>query len=1120
VLRITSKSTRAKQPRPLWQNRDYILLLSGQTISSFGTQASQLAFPLLILTLTHSPIYAGLIGAIRLIPYVVLGLLAGAWVDRVDRKRLMISCDIIRALVLGSIPLLSLFGMLTPIQLYVAALVEGSLYVFFNIAETSCLPNVVPKEQLTTALAQDRVANGAASLLGPSLGGTLYSFHQLFPFLVDAISYTISVISLLFVRTSFQREKRIVAQRKISTEIAEGLHWLWRQPLIRFITFSGVVVNFLYAGNTLLVITLLQRQKASSVVIGLILAVGSVGQIAGSLLGPIIQKRFGYRHIAIGLAWGFFVSWSLYLFAFTPLLIGIITALLYLNLPIQIVAVSTICAMLIPDEMRGRVTSVIQTIAWCAMPLSNLANGALLQLVGPMETILLFSGGFLIIAVVISVNPHIRNAPSWAELQRLHDLAKEAHEIHSQEETRAISHQGSVHVIEEQLKAESLDFSGAKSSNLLSKPSLQQAIDEQVKLLLQRNLEINGKQKKSEHHETVQIINRLALLYCKQGKYKQAEPLLQRALAICEQHLGSKHPETAQNLNSLAVLYYELGKYKQAKPLLQHALNIREQQLGAEHPETAQSLNSLALLYCKRSKYKQAKQLLKRALVIRKQHVGAEHPDTAQSFSSLALLYYELGKYKQAEQLLRRSLAICEQQLGAEHPETAQSLNGLAQLYYEQGKYKQAKLLSQRALAIQEQHLEFDHPQIAQSLNTLAVLYYEQGEYKQAKPLLQRALAIRKQQLGSKHPETAQSFNSLAMLYCKQGKYEQAEPLLQRALAIREQHLGPEHPETAQSLNSLALLYYEQGKYKQAESLLRRAFAIRKQQLGPEHPKTVQSLNLLLKDLSELRSQQNQTVPLRRAIPSELLEESEHLDTEPLEDTAQMHSHNNPAVPLYQRNLNTSAFQFKPKDSSRAIGFDKVQGLNNLAILYSERGKNDLAEPFLQHALSISEQQLGPEHPDTLQSLNNLAALYYKQGKYEQAEPLYQRALSISERHLGPEHPDTAKNLNNLAVLYRKQDKYKRAEPLYQRALTINEQQLGPEHPETVQILNNLAILYRKQGKYEQAKPLYQRALHISERQLGSQHPQTEKLRQNYFFLLRTMGYEDQARQAELVKRS
>jgi tetratricopeptide (TPR) repeat protein len=1057
-----------------------------------------------------------MIGAIRLVPYVALGLIAGAWIDRVDRKRVMISCDVMRVLVLGSVSLMSLFGQLTLIQLYVAALVEGSLYVFFNIAEMSCLPHVVPEEQIPAALGQNQASEGAANLLGPSLGGILYSLHQSLPFLVDAISYAISTISLLFIRTSFQSERQVVAQRKLSTEIAEGFHWLWQQPLMRSIAFSSIGVNFFFAGNTLLVITLLQQQKASSVVIGLMLAMGSIGQIAGSLLGPIIQKHFSYRQIITGMTWGIFLSWSLYLFTSTLLLIGIATAALYLNLPIQIVATSTVCAMLIPDEMRGRVSSVLRIISWCSIPLGSLATGALLQLVGPMETTLLFSGGFLIMAVMISVNPHIRNAPSWAELQRL----KEARKVHSQEETRAISHQGNFRIIEEQLKAESLDFSGVKSSNLLSKPSLQRAIDEQVKLLLQRNLEINGKQKKSEHHETVQILNRLAMLYCRQGKYKQAEPLLQRALAICEQHLGSEHPETAQNLNSLAVLYYKLGKYKQAKPLLQHALDIREQQLGPEHPETAQSLNSLALLHCKRSKYKQAKQLLKRALVIRKQHLGAEHPDTAQSFSSLALLYYEQGKYKQAELLLRRSLAICEQQLGSEHPDTAQSLNSLALLYYELGKYKQAKQLSQRALAIREQYLEPDHPEIAQSLNTLAVLYYEQGEYKQAKPLLQRALAIRKHQLGSKHPETAQSFDSLAMLYCKQGKYEQAEPLLQRALAIREQHLGPEHPETAQSLNSLALLYYEQGKYKQAESLLRRAFAIRKQQLGPEHPKTVQSLNLLLKDLSELRSQQNQTVPLRRAIPSELLEESEHLDTEPLEDPAQMHSHNNPAVPLYQRNLNTNAFQFKPKDPSRAIGFDKVQGLNNLAILYSERGKNDLAEPFLQHALSISEQQLGPEHPETVQSLNNLAALYYKQGKYEQAEPLYQRALSISERHLGPEHPDTAKNLNNLAVLYRKQGKYKRAEPLYQRALTINEQQLGPEHPETVQILNNLAVLYRKQGKYEQAKPLYQRALHISERQLGSQHPQTEKLRQNYFFLLRTMGYEDQSRQAELVKRS
>ena len=100
-----------------------------------------------------------------------------------------------------------------------------------------------------------------------------------------------------------------------------------------------------------------------------------------------------------------------------------------------------------------------------------------------------------------------------------------------------------------------------------------------------------------------------------------------------------------------------------------------------------------------------------------------------------------------------------------------------------------------------------------------------------------------------------------------------------------------------------------------------------------------------------------------------------------------------------------------------------------------------------------------PEHPRTATSLNNLALLYEAQGKYEQAEPLLQRALAIWEQQLGPEHPDTATSLNNLALLYYTQGKYEQAEPLYQRALAIVEKQLGPEHSTTATVRENYHTL-------------------------------------------------------------
>ncbi|HYX48849.1 MAG TPA: MFS transporter, partial [Ktedonobacteraceae bacterium] len=186
---------------PLWHNRDYLLLWFGQTISSIGSGVSELAFPLLVLALTHSPAQAGFASALRTLPYFIFTLPGGALIDRWNRKRVMIFCDTGRAISMASIPVALVFGHLTLVQLYIVSLLEGSLYVFFDLAETASLPRVVSKEQLPAALSQNQVTFGITNLLGPPLGGFLYTLGRAIPFLVDAISYLVSVISLLFIKT-------------------------------------------------------------------------------------------------------------------------------------------------------------------------------------------------------------------------------------------------------------------------------------------------------------------------------------------------------------------------------------------------------------------------------------------------------------------------------------------------------------------------------------------------------------------------------------------------------------------------------------------------------------------------------------------------------------------------------------------------------------------------------------------------------------------------------------------------------------------------------------------------------------------------------------------------------
>jgi MFS family permease len=280
----------AVAPRPvsLWRNRDFLLLWSGQIVSSFGTQASQLAFPLLMLAVTGSPLWAGVLGACRGLPFVVLSLPVGALVDRWDRKRVMILSDIGRALALGSVPLAMVTGHLSIVQLCLVAVIEGMLFTFFNLAEAACLPRVVPKEQLPAAVARSQATESTAEMVGPSLGGALYGLGSGLPFLVDAVSFVLSAWALRSVRAALQGERAQAAAsggaRRLWTEIGEGLAWLWNQPLLRFLALLTGGLNLFSFGYVLIIIVFSQQLGSSPVTIGLLLASGGVVSFIGALV--------------------------------------------------------------------------------------------------------------------------------------------------------------------------------------------------------------------------------------------------------------------------------------------------------------------------------------------------------------------------------------------------------------------------------------------------------------------------------------------------------------------------------------------------------------------------------------------------------------------------------------------------------------------------------------------------------------------------------------------------------------------------------------------------------------------------------------------------------------------
>ncbi|GCF10630.1 MFS transporter [Dictyobacter arantiisoli] len=399
--------TKASMPLPLWRNRDYLLLWGGQVVSVTGAQVSQLAFPLLILALTHSPAQAGIAAALRTVPYLVLSLLAGALVDRWNRKLVMIICDLGRFLSMASIPLALYLGDLTIIQLYLVSLLEGTFFVFFDLAEVSSLPQVVSKEQLPAASAQNIATYNIATMLGSPLSGLLYSVNRLFPFLADTVSYLGSVLSLLLIKTPFQQE-HTRSTRALRTEVKEGLKWLWDQRLVRSLALLLCGLNLVTGGITLISIVLGQHLHASAVDLGLLFFVAGIAGVLGSLAAPLLHHRLSFFVIAISTLWAQALLAPLLILAPNLFTLGAILALLFFLFPIFDVLQRSQRMALIPDALQGRINSVYRLIVFSSNPVSLALTGLLLQNVGTTFTILLITGGLTLIAFSATLNQHLR----------------------------------------------------------------------------------------------------------------------------------------------------------------------------------------------------------------------------------------------------------------------------------------------------------------------------------------------------------------------------------------------------------------------------------------------------------------------------------------------------------------------------------------------------------------------------------------------------------------------------------------------------------------------------------------------------------------------------------------
>lgn len=405
----TSETKQKTNPPSLWRNRDYLLLQGGQVVSTIGSQQQFIALPLLILAVTGSAVQAGIAVSLNTIAVLVISPLAGALSDRWERKWTMLLCDSGRMLLTLTIPLAFWFHSLSILQIYVVVTATGVLSTVFSVANIAALPNVVTREQLPDALSQEQTANNCVRTFGSLLGGTLYSIGYVFPFLANAVSFGVSVLSLSFIRQRFQSEQKDPPQ-PLSKTIGAGFAWLWRQPLLRFLTLINGADSLRYGAGYLVILILAKDIHTSASGIGAIFTGAAIGALIGNLASNWTRRHFRFGTIAISMLWLEAIMFPLYAIAPNAIIMCFIAAGEELVSPIYTISINTYRLMATPDSMRGRMSSTVQMIIQGAQSLGAIAGGVLIQAVGAKKSALVLAAWLLILAIITTLNKSVRQA--------------------------------------------------------------------------------------------------------------------------------------------------------------------------------------------------------------------------------------------------------------------------------------------------------------------------------------------------------------------------------------------------------------------------------------------------------------------------------------------------------------------------------------------------------------------------------------------------------------------------------------------------------------------------------------------------------------------------------------
>ena len=409
LCRRLSPNGSQSHPVSLWHKRDFVLLWFGQTVSILGSRMSELAIPLLVLAVTHSPVKAGVAGFVGGLPRVIFQLPAGAWVDRWDRRRVMIVCDLGRLMVIISIPVMGVTLGISYTQLLISAFAHTTLSVFFVLAYRAALIHIVDSKARSAAIALNQANIQGAMMVGAPVGGLLFGLSRTLPFIADGASYLISLITLIRLRTRLQAPP-LVRVGRLHHDIAAGIRLVWNDRCLRALSLVSAALSLLISGVPLVVIVLATHRGASPSLIGMVLGIGGIGGLLGAVLAPYLVRKVPAGNLIVTCLW---LETALILaigLVDSAVALGPILAGLTVLSVVLIVVAQTRRARLVPNQLLGRVYSISMLISTGTAPLGSLLAGWLLFLVGPIGAAIILGASLGVVAVAASNSHTVRHA--------------------------------------------------------------------------------------------------------------------------------------------------------------------------------------------------------------------------------------------------------------------------------------------------------------------------------------------------------------------------------------------------------------------------------------------------------------------------------------------------------------------------------------------------------------------------------------------------------------------------------------------------------------------------------------------------------------------------------------